>query len=174
MPEPVSLPLLPDPARPAELLCDRHQADRTAFTVIHPDLQTTDLSYGWLQERSERAAAALVRLGVQPGDRVATLMGKSAELVVVLLGIWRLGAVHVPLFTAFAAPAIEIRLRSSGASAVVADYGWLDKLRGLDRSLGVTVVVSDWRTAGPATGTLDLDRMLDAEQPGFPAAERDL
>jgi len=173
MPEPVSLPLLPDPARPAELLCDRHQADRTAFTVIHPDLQTTDLSYGWLQERSERAAAALVRLGVQPGDRVATLMGKSAELVVVLLGIWRLGAVHVPLFTAFAAPAIEIRLRSSGASVVVADRSWADKLAGADKSLGATVVLSGSAGAGDRGG-LDLGFLLDAEQPGYPAAERAL
>jgi len=173
MPEPVSLPLLPDPARPAELLCDRHQADRTAFTVIHPDLQTTDLSYGWLQERSERAAAALVRLGVQPGDRVATLMGKSAELVVVLLGIWRLGAVHVPLFTAFAAPAIEIRLRSSGASVVVADRSWADKLAGADKFLGATVVLSGSAGAGDRGG-LDLGFLLDAEQPGYPAAERAL
>ncbi len=30
--------------------------------------------------------------------------GKSADLVVALLGIWRRGAVHVPLFTAFAPP----------------------------------------------------------------------
>jgi acetyl-CoA synthetase len=174
MHDPTSPPGIPVPARPAELLCDKHPADQTAFTIIEPDLGTTDLTYGWLKERSERAAAALARLGVKPGDRVATLMGKSAELVAVLLGIWRLGAVHVPLFTAFATPAIEVRLRSSGASVIVADYGWLGKLTGLDRSLGVTVVVADWGTAGPATGTLDLDRMLDAEQPGFPAAERNL
>jgi len=172
MHNPASLPPLPDPARPAELLCDRHPADRTAFTVIHPDLQTTDLSYGWLRERSERAAAALARLGVQPGDRVATLMGKSADLVTVLLGIWRLGAVHVPLFTAFATPAVEVRLRSSGTSVVVADYGWLDKLTALDQSLDVTVVVAGRGTAGPVAGTLDLDGILAAEQPGYPAAER--
>lgn len=37
------------------------------------------------------------------------MMGKSAELVIALLGIWRLGAVQVPLFTAFAPGAIAVR-----------------------------------------------------------------
>jgi acetyl-CoA synthetase len=48
-------------------------------------------------------------------------MGKSVEFVTAVLGIWRRGAVHVPLFTAFAAPAIEMRLQASGAKAVVVD-----------------------------------------------------
>src|SRR3954447_6380204 len=148
MHDPASLPGIPVPARPAELLCDKHPADRTAFTIIEPDLGTTDLTYGWLKDRSERAAAALARLGVKPGDRVATLMGKSAELVAVLLGIWRLGAVHVPLFTAFATPAIEVRLRSSGASVVVADRSWAGKLAGAEASPGVTVILSGPAAAG--------------------------
>ena len=69
-------------------------------------------------------------------------MGKSADLVAVLLGIWRLGAVHVPLFTAFATPAIEVRLRGSATSVVVADHGWLDKLAGLDQALDLTVIAA--------------------------------
>ncbi len=94
----------------AELLCDRHPADAVAFTIIQSDLSSVDLTYGELKERSSRFAAALVELGVQPGDRVATLMGKSLDYVVTVLGLWRAGAVHVPLFTAFAPPAIALRL----------------------------------------------------------------
>ncbi|MGW8654556.1 AMP-binding protein, partial [Nocardia salmonicida] len=77
----------------AELLCDRHPATQIAFTVVEADLSARELTYGELRERSARFAAALAELGVEPGDRVATLMGKSAELVVALLGIWRRGAV---------------------------------------------------------------------------------
>lgn len=112
----------------AELLCDGHDRDRVAFTVIEPDLSYQDVTYGELTERSQRFAAALADLGVQPGDRVATLMGKSADLVVALLGIWRRGAVHVPLFTAFAPPSIAMRLASSGAKVVVCDAGQRAKL----------------------------------------------
>ncbi|WP_433602089.1 AMP-binding enzyme [Nocardia sp. CA-135953] len=93
----------------ADLLCDRHPADRIAFTIVDPDLTSTDLTYGELRERSQRFAVALADLGVEPGDRIATLMSKSADLVVALLGIWRRVAVHVPLFTAFAPPAIDTR-----------------------------------------------------------------
>ncbi|GAB2651646.1 AMP-binding protein [Prescottella soli] len=112
----------------AELLCDRHPADAVAFTVVESDLSSTDLTYGWLREQSTRFAAALADLGVEPGDCVATLMGKSADLVVALLGIWRRGAVHVPLFTAFAPPAIAFRLEASGAKVVISDANQVDKL----------------------------------------------
>ncbi|TSD93542.1 AMP-binding protein [Skermania sp. ID1734] len=112
----------------AELLCDRHPAEAVACTVIDEDLSATDLTYGQLREQSARFATALAELGVGPGDRVATLMGKSAELVITLLGIWRCGAVHVPLFTAFAPPAIAFRLQASGAKLVVSDSNQLAKL----------------------------------------------
>lgn len=112
----------------AWLLCDRHPADAVAFTVVDSDLSAVDLTYGELRERSERFAAALAGLGVERGDRVATLMAKSVDLVVALLGIWRRGAVHVPLFTAFAAPAIAFRLRAAEASIVIADGDQAGKL----------------------------------------------
>ncbi|TCN58288.1 acetyl-CoA synthetase [Rhodococcus sp. SMB37] len=115
-------------ATAARLLCDDHPADAVAFTVIDPDLGSTDLTYGDLSERSARFATALADLGVEPGDHVATLMGKSADLVVALLGIWRRGAVHVPLFTAFAPSAIAFRLGASGAKVVVADGDQVGKL----------------------------------------------
>jgi acetyl-CoA synthetase len=115
-------------ANAAELLCDRHPADAVAFTVIEPDLSATDLTYGELRRESARFAAALADLGVGPGDAVAVLMGKSRELVVALLGIWRRGAVQVPLFTAFATPAIALRLTASKAAVVVVDAAQLPKV----------------------------------------------
>lgn len=115
-------------ANAAALLCDRHPASDTAFTVIDAALDSVDISYGELREKSMRFAAALSSLGVRPGDHVATLMGKSAELVIALLGIWRLGAVNVPLFTAFAHDAIDFRLQASGASLVICDADQRRKL----------------------------------------------
>ncbi len=115
-------------ANAAQLLCDRHPAEAIAFTVIDAELSSVDISYGELREKSTRFAAALGALGVRPGDHVATLMGKSAELVIALVGIWRLGAVDVPLFTAFAHDAIAFRLQASGARLVVCDADQRRKL----------------------------------------------
>jgi acetyl-CoA synthetase len=101
----------------AELLCDRHPADAVAFRVVEPDLTVRELTFGELAAKSRQVAAVLADKGIGRGDAVGVLMSKSADLPAVLLGIWRLGAVHVPLFTAFARPAIELRLEGSGARA---------------------------------------------------------
>jgi acetyl-CoA synthetase len=159
--------------RPANLLCDRHPAGAVAFTIVEPDLTGHDITYGWLRENSERAAAALADLGVGPGDRVATLMGKSADLVVTLLGIWRLGAVHVPLFTAFAPPAIAARLNASATKVVVCDAGQRAKLgpsADIPAEAPWRIVVSG---GSPGPADLALEELLDAQTGGYPAAVRD-
>lgn len=115
-------------ACPAYLLCDRHEPDTRAYRIVAADLSTTNITYGELRDESGRFAAALAGLGVKPGDRVATLMGKSRDYLVALMGIWQLGAVHVPLFTAFAPPAIAFRLLGSEAKIVVCDQAQQSKL----------------------------------------------
>ncbi|MFD4366558.1 AMP-binding protein [Rhodococcus sp. NPDC058521] len=151
----------------ADLLCDRHPADAVAFTVVEGDLSYVDLTYGKLREESTRFAAALADLGVDAGDHVATLMGKSADLVVALLGIWRRGAVHVPLFTAFAAPAIAFRLEASGAKVVVVDADQTPKLApGEDIPAEPT-----WRLVVAGGGTDDADSfraLIDTHSAGDP------
>ena len=104
-----------------ELLCDRHSEDARAFTFVAADLSTETVSFGELADRSKRVAAGLAELGVGPGMRVATLMGKSPDLVAAQLAIWRLGGVLVPLFTAFAAAAIALRLEASDTRVVIVD-----------------------------------------------------
>lgn len=163
----------------AELLCDRHPADGIAFSVIAADLSSRDITYGELRTRSEQGAAALAALGVAEGDAVATLMGKSADLVFTLMSIWRLGAVHVPLFTAFAWPAIELRLVGSDARVVVTDPDQRGKLAAADATIIVAgsgpagQAAAGPDTTGPDTaepGDLSLHALFDAQQPGRPAA----
>ncbi|GAA4682783.1 AMP-binding protein [Gordonia humi] len=112
----------------ANLLCDRHDADAVAFTLVEPDLSSTGLTYGELADESRRMATVLAAKGVRRGDRVPVLLGKRRALVVTLVALWRLGAVHVPLFTAFATGAIALRVEGSGASIVVTDASQRDKV----------------------------------------------
>lgn len=154
----------------ADLLCDRHPATAVAFTIVEADLSVYELTYGELQDRSRRCAAALAELGVGTGDRVATLMGKSADLVVTLLGLWRRGAVHVPLFTAFGPAAIAMRLAASGAKVVVLDAGQREKLAPGD----VIPANAPWRTVvagGAAEGELDLGTLIATHGADDPRAE---
>ena len=150
----------------ADLLCDSHSADAVAFTVVESDGSATTLTYGQLGNLSRRFAAALTELGIGPGDRVATLMGKSTAYLVTLLGIWRVGAVHVPLFTAFAPPAIATRLLGSGARLVVCDAAQRPKLSpGPDLPARVPwlVVLSD---ESPAPGPdLNFSALVSGHEP---------
>lgn len=160
-----------DPATSAAaVLCDQHPADDVAYTIVEPDLRSVSLTYGQLRESSERFAAALAAHGVGPGDRVATLMGKSAEYLVALLGIWRLGAVDVPLFTAFAPPAIATRLLGSGAKIVICDGAQRAKLTPGDDippdPPWQLIVAGD----APPSDALSFETLLASHQPGIPAA----
>lgn len=149
----------------ATLLCDRHPADAPAFTIVEPDGLASVLTYGQLRSGSQRLAGSLQALGIGVGDRVATLMGKSSEYVITLLAIWRLGAVHVPLFTAFAPGAIGTRLLASAAKAVVCDVDQRDKLRPSDAipSPAPWRVIVNGRSPGRARGAdLDLEDMVAA------------
>lgn len=115
----------------ASVLCDEHPREDTAFILVDSELDVRRLTFGELADESRRLAAALRARGIGPGDRVGVLMSRRRELPVVLLALWRLGAVQVPLFTAFAAPAISVRVRGAGAKLVVTEPGQRAKVEGL-------------------------------------------
>lgn len=161
--------------RPARLLCDRHAADHVAFTVVGGDLSHRDITYGELRVRSEHVAAALASVGIGEDDRVATLMGKGEELVITLMAVWRLGAVHVPLFTAFAPAAIATRLISSRTKLVVCDAGQrtkLDPSEHIPHDAPWRVVLAG-ETAGARPGDLLFDNLLRTDGPRSVAARRE-
>jgi len=56
-----------------------------------------ELTYASLRQHSGRVAAALMRRGVAPGDRVAAQVEKSPEAVVLYVACLRMGAVFVPI-----------------------------------------------------------------------------
>lgn len=129
-----------DAADVGHLLCDRHDPSAVAFRLVGADLSSKELTYGELADASRRLAAVLAGRGVTAGTRVPVLIGKRRELVVALLAIWRLGAVHVPLFTAFATGAIRLRVEGAGAGLVLAEPSQASKLDEID---GIDVLVFD-------------------------------
>jgi acetyl-CoA synthetase len=152
----------------AALLCDGHEPGRVAYTVVSADLSARDLTYGELREQSERLASGLSRLGARSGDRIATLMGKSREYLVTVMAIWRLGAVHVPLFTAFAPPAIGFRLTASRCRFVICDATQRAKLLpGEDLPAD-----APWKVimrGGPDSDSMTYDAVLKSGDGHFPA-----
>jgi malonyl-CoA/methylmalonyl-CoA synthetase len=64
-------------------------------------------SFRDLDEVSARIANAYVALGVKPGDRVAAQVEKSPEAMVIYLACLRVGAIYLPLNTAYTQAELE-------------------------------------------------------------------
>ena len=114
---------LPDDYNPARDFLRKHDSDRPALLYEADDGSVSTHTYGDLDRRSDRLAAALRDLGIEPGDRVAVVVPQKPANPIVHLATWKLGAVSVPLTVLFGPEALEYRLADSGASAVVVDPG---------------------------------------------------
>lgn len=93
--------------------------DKTAIDWIGEDASRRSWTYHALAAEAARVASALAARGVKPGERVAIYMPMIPEIAAALLGIARLGAVAVPLFSGFAPHAVVSRLNDAGAVAVL-------------------------------------------------------
>ena len=93
----------------------RTRGDRPALTAGD---QT--VTYAELDARSNRIAQALLAEGTGEGSRVAVMDKSSIEVIEVLLGAAKIGAVTVPLNWRLAAPELAVVLNDAGAKVLVA------------------------------------------------------
>jgi benzoate-CoA ligase family protein len=100
-------------------LVDRHVesggGDRTAVTG-----PTGSLTYAELLERVRHMASGLRDLGVRPEERVLIHMADSPDMLALVLGAMRIGAVPVPVSTMMTAKDLSVVLRDSRARVLAA------------------------------------------------------
>ncbi len=94
------------------------QAAATPDSVAVTD-GTTTLTYGELDEASNRVANHLASLGVVPGTFVGIAVQRSAAMVVVVLGVLKAGAAYVPLDPAFPDERLAFMVADSGVTLIV-------------------------------------------------------
>ncbi|WP_299564210.1 3-((3aS,4S,7aS)-7a-methyl-1,5-dioxo-octahydro-1H-inden-4-yl)propanoate--CoA ligase FadD3 [uncultured Mycolicibacterium sp.] len=104
----------------------------------HDALITPERRFSYAELRAEvrRAAAALIALGVEPGDRVAIWSPNTWHWVVACLAIHHAGAVLVPLNTRYTASEATDVLARTHAPVLIAAGEFLgqDKTTQLDRA----------------------------------------
>jgi len=101
---------------------DRHLPQRAGASAIvweGEDGDVRSLTYSELAEDVARCANALLSLGVRQQDVVAVFMPMVPENIVAAYAIARIGAIYLPIFSGFGAPAIAARLNDSGAKILV-------------------------------------------------------
>ena len=110
----------------------RQQAAALGDKVFLTSEQGVSLTYAGLDRRSDDLAAALVRLGVEPGDRVLALMRNSAEFVVAVFAIAKAGAIMVPVNVELRGDFLQHQLRNATPRVVLADLALLPAFEGVD------------------------------------------
>ena len=81
------------------------------------------LTYGAALELSSRLAHGLVALGVAPGDRLAVQVDKSPEAIILYLACLRVGAVYLPLNTAYTLAELDYFIGDAEPKVFVATPG---------------------------------------------------
>jgi long-chain acyl-CoA synthetase len=142
----------------------RHAAQRPeAVALRHAAVR--ELTYGELDERSNRLAQALLARGVGAGTRVAYLDRSSPEVVELLFAASKVGAVLVPLNWRLAPPELAAVLADSHTQVLIAGPGYQDVAEGVLERLA------------PAPGLVvvgeDYERWLAAYEPCDPGGRGD-
>ena len=94
-------------------------ADRAAIRFLAQGQPLVTRSYRELASDVRRFAGVLAGLGVQRGERVASLMGRVPALYATVLGTLATGAVYCPLFSAFGPEPVKARLLLGSARVLV-------------------------------------------------------
>ena len=84
------------------------------------------LTYGALDEQSNRLANHLRGMGVGAESLVGISMERSVALLVAMLAVWKAGAAYVPVDPAYPADRRAYMLADSGAAVVLADAASAD------------------------------------------------
>jgi long-chain acyl-CoA synthetase len=123
------------------------------------------LTWAELDDKSSRLAAHYLALGLEPGDRVASLMPNRIELLAHYLACFKSGLVTTPLNYRYTPPEIDHALEVSGARIILAHAERASDIAASKASrlpLGVIIYAS-----GSAAGQ-SFEALLQAEAPPLP------
>jgi len=124
------------------------------------------LSYDAFLTRAARFAAAIVALGLKPGDRLAAQIEKSADALAVYAACVQTGVIFLPLNTAYTAPEVSYFVENSGAALFLCDPAHETALTPVAQAAGALL-----RTLG-ATGDGSFAAAADACAPMWDVAAR--
>jgi len=149
-----------EPENLFQLIEERMPGDRTT-----PFLETADgkvYAYGDLERSAARLGNALRARGVGPGDRVAVQAEKSPQAVFLYLACLRIGAVYLPLNTAYTLAELDYFFGDAEPRVIVCDPARESDVAGLGGSRGATVLTLDAKGEGS---------LIEAAADAGPAAE---
>ena len=108
----------------------------------------TTLDYAGFEDMVGRAAAALIGQGLNPGDRVASWMGKTVLACLLPLASARAGLVHVPVNPVLKRAQVAHILADSGTKLLIANQARLATLE--ESGNARLIALEDWQVGDEA------------------------
>lgn len=116
--------------------CDCHADSSGKPALIYEgENGVATLSFDELKRATNRLANMLRAHGISAGERVGILLPQRPETAMAHLGIYKMGAIALPLFTQFGPDALEHRLQHSGAAALITDMENIGKIEAIRDTL---------------------------------------
>jgi long-chain acyl-CoA synthetase len=100
------------------------------------------ISYAELDRLSDAFAAALVELGVVPGDRVALILPNCPQFLIAEFGTWKAGAIIAPLNPVYTEQELATLLAASGARVAVVLTRYYERLKSYQAQTAVARVIA--------------------------------
>ena len=126
------------------------------------------ISYGAFRASVERAAAGLAALGVKQGDYVNVWLPNGVDMVRIWFAINWLGAVYVPINTAYRGNVLAHVIANGGAELMIVASDLVERLAQVDRAQLRTLVVAGGKEhAIPGMEFVPLEK-LDADPATLP------
>jgi acetyl-CoA synthetase len=150
----------------------RTRADAVAAVGLGEDGSRRELTFAEMSREVTRLAEALLDLGVERGDRVALFLPMSPEVAIASHACAHIGAIQVPIFSGFAAPAVTQRLQASEAKVAITARTSLRR----GREVPMLEIVEQARREAPSVEHVVVapwDDLVDGRPGELPAAELD-
>ena len=121
-----------------DALFGRHEGSSADFLILPDGVR---VSHAEFTARAAQFAGALAAAGLQPGDRVALQLEKSADMLAVIAGAVRAGVVFLPLNTAYTASELSYFVSDAAAKLLLCDGKAEAALTPVARQCGARLMV---------------------------------
>jgi amino acid adenylation domain-containing protein len=123
-------------------------------------------TYREINEKANRLAHHLIKRGVAPGALVGTLLERSPDMVVGLLGVLKAGAAYVPLDPSYPIERLTFMLQDAAVWGIVAKSGIHNKL--LHQGSNVVAMDADGELIGKESASnLSFSKSSDSGQRSY-------
>lgn len=127
-----------------------------------------------INKLSSKTANLLKSHGVQKGDRVAVYLQNSPTFVMVILGLWKIGAILVPINIMYQEQELRHALKTTEVSAIITHTDSIDRIltvKDFIKTFIKTFILCGGNAKNVIPETIDYDTEIMRQEEDYPSFE---